>query len=351
MTEREFISNHSYVDIERGEVKAKCSSNIALVKYWGKYTPQLPANPSISYTLTNSLTHTVLEFKKSDKLSVDVYLGDSKQDKFSQRIEKYFLSIKPYVPFIDRYHYTIHTQNSFPHSSGIASSASGFGAVALCLLEMSELFGEKLTNEQRRIKASFLARLGSGSACRSLYKGLVVWGEHSEIPQSSDLYAIPFPFEVSTVFKEMQDTVLLIDEGRKEVSSTVGHRLMEGHFYAEARFAEARKNLSVLSKILQTGDLESFGRIVEHEALALHAMMMTSTPAFILMKPTTLAVIDKLWKFREETHAHLYFTLDAGANIHLLYPEREKDTAFNFIKDELLKYTKNGNFILDKALF
>ncbi|MDR2121604.1 MAG: diphosphomevalonate decarboxylase [Flavobacteriaceae bacterium] len=351
MTEKEFISNHSYAEKETGEVRAKCSSNIALIKYWGKYNPQLPANSSISYTLTDSFTETVLKFEKSEKLSVKVYLEDVFQEKFSHRIEEYFRSIKAYVPFIDQYSYIIHTRNTFPHSSGIASSASGFGAVAQCLMDMSGLLGEENTEEYKLTKASFLARLGSGSACRSLYKGLVVWGKHLEIPGSSDLYAIPFPFEVSPVFKKMQDTILLIHEGRKEMSSTVGHELMKNHPYAEARFAEAHKNLSDLSKILQNGDLESFGRIVEHEALTLHAMIMTSNPAFILMKPATLAVIDKLWKFRKETRTHLYFTLDAGANIHLLYPEEEKGLILNFIKNDLLKYTENGNSIQDKALF
>ncbi len=350
MIEKDFIYDYSYNLIDKGNVKAKCSSNIALIKYWGKYDPQLPANPSISYTLTDSFTETELRFEKSEKLSVQVYLGEEFQEKFSQRIEKYFHSIKSYLPFIDQYSYTIHTQNSFPHSSGIASSASGFGAIAQCLMKMSELLGES-EPEFQVAKASFLARLGSGSACRSIYNGLVVWGEHSDIPDSSDLYAVPFPFEVAPVFKEMQDTILLIHEGQKEISSSVGHGLMNNHPYAKARFAEAGKNLTDLIKILQTGDLKAFGQMVEHEALTLHAMMMTSQPAFILMKPATLATIDKIWKFRKETGAHLYFTLDAGANMHLLYPEKEKGLIFSFVNNDLLKYTENGKLLVDRVFY
>ncbi len=351
MTEKDFISDCLYTLVEKGEVKAKCSSNIALVKYWGKYDPQLPANPSISYTLTDSFTETVLRFEKAEKLSVQVYLNEVFQEKFSRRVEVYFNSIKSYLPFIDQYSYTLYTQNSFPHSSGIASSASGFGAIAQCLMDMEELLGKSYPDEYKTSKASFLARLGSGSACRSLYKGLVVWGEHPDIPYSSDLYAVPFPFETDPVFKEMQDTVLLIHEGQKEISSSVGHGLMNNHPYAKTRFSEAVKNLSALIPILKAGDLEAFGEMVEHEALTLHAMMMTSRPAFILMKPATLAVIDKIWKFRKETRAHLYFTLDAGANIHLLYPEREKGLIFSFIKNDLLKYTENSKLILDRVLY
>lgn len=351
MNEENFIPTHSHKEVANGEVKARCSSNIALVKYWGKYDFQLPANPSISYTLTNSFTETSITFKKSNDFSVELYLDNQFQEKFSSKIYTYFLSLKRFLPFIDSYSYSIYTKNSFPHSSGIASSASGFGALAKCLMEMSEMLGEITTEEFKLMKASFLARMGSGSACRSIYSGLAIWGKNPDIPSSSDLYAVSFPFEIAPIFKEMQDTILLVDEGQKQVSSTIGHSLMNGHPYADLRFKEASKNLSDMSQVLQSGDLEQFGKIVEHEALSLHAMMMTSSPAYILFKPNTLAILDKIWKFRRESNTHLYFTLDAGANVHLLYPEKEKGLIFSFIKNDLLKYTENGNLILDKVIF
>ncbi|CVK15493.1 diphosphomevalonate decarboxylase [Apibacter mensalis] len=351
MTEENFIPYESYKNIEHGEIKAKCSSNIALVKYWGKFDMQLPANPSISYTLTESFTETTIKFKKSDNFSVKLYLDNQIQEGFASKIYTYFRSIKKYLPFIDNYSYTIHTKNSFPHSSGIASSASGFGALALCLMNMSELLGESNTKEFKLTKASFLARLGSGSACRSIYKGLVVWGKSPDIISCSDLYAIPFPYEISPIFKEIQDTILLVHEGNKQVSSSIGHSLMKEHPYATSRFKQASKNLSEICKIIQSGDLEIFGEIVEHEALTLHAMMMTSSPPYILIKPNTLAIINKVWKFRQDSKSHLYFTLDAGANIHLLYPEREKGVINSFIKNDLIKYTENGNLISDRVLF
>jgi diphosphomevalonate decarboxylase len=351
MIEENFIPFESYKNIDQGEVKAECSSNIALIKYWGKFDMQLPANPSISYTLTESFTETTIKFKKSNDFSVKLYLDDQIQERFTSKIYAYFRSIKKYLPFIDNYSYTIYTKNSFPHSSGIASSASGFGALALCLMKMCELLGESTTKDFQLMKASFLARLGSGSACRSIYRGLVVWGKSSDITPSSDLYALPFPYEISPIFKEIQDTILLVHEGYKQVSSSIGHSLMNGHPYATSRFKEANKNLSEICEIIQSGDLDRFGKIVEQEALALHAMMMTSTPPYILIKPNTLAIIDKVWKFRQDSKAHLYFTLDAGSNIHLLYPEREKSLINSFIKNDLIKYTENGNLISDRVLF
>ncbi|MDR3272642.1 MAG: diphosphomevalonate decarboxylase [Flavobacteriaceae bacterium] len=349
MTEQNFISEFPYNFVEKGEVQAQCSSNIALVKYWGKYANQIPANPSISYTLTNSCTQTSIQFEKAEKMSVKVFLDEVLQEKFAEKIEKYFNSIQKYLPFITQYQYVIRTHNSFPHSSGIASSASGFGAIALCLIEIAEQLGEVFPSEMKKRKASFLARLGSGSACRSLYGGLAVWGKHEKIHESSDLYAVPFPFEIHENFKKIQDTVLLIHEGEKKVSSTVGHKLLENHPYAQVRFAEAYKNLASMIDILRSGDLEAFGQLVEHEALTLHAMMLTSTPAFILMKPMTVAAIEKIWNYRKLTGQPLYFTLDAGANIHLLYPEKDKNVIFNFIKNDLLKYTENGDYIRDES--
>jgi diphosphomevalonate decarboxylase len=202
-------------------------------------------------------------------------------------------------------------------------------------------------------KASFLARLGSGSACRSLYNGLVVWGKTDEVEGSSDLYAVKYPdSEIHPIFKNFNDWVLLIHEGQKTVSSTVGHGLMNTNPYAERRFQEARENFVPLKEIFKTGDLQGFIKLVEHEALTLHAMMMMSEPAFILMKTGTLEVINKLWKFREETGNPLFFTLDAGANVHLLFPENESTEAIKkFIETELLEHTQKGGVVKDVMRF
>jgi len=91
-----------------------------------------------------------------------------------------------------------------------------------------------------------------------------------------------------------------------------------------------------------------FIEVVESEALTLHAMMMTSLPYFILMKPNTLVVINKVWEYRKATGSKLCFTLDAGANVHLLYPNNEKDKVLSFITSELVAYCENGQYICDK---
>jgi len=340
--------------LKEGEVSAKSPSNIALVKYWGKKQHQIPTNSSISYTLTNSFTETTLKFtpKQASGFDVKVFLEGEYKESFAEKIITFFERISDYIPFLEQFTFEVQTSNSFPHSSGIASSASGMSAMALCLVQIEQLLGGTLSEEEVLKKASFLARLGSGSACRSVYNGLVEWGKNDFIAGSSDLYGTKYPdTEIHEVFKTFHDTILLIHEGQKSVSSTVGHNLMNGHPYAELRFEEANTNLEKLLPILKSGDVKAFGELVEHEALTLHAMMMMSNPAFILMKPNTVAAIDKLWEFRRETGNQLYFTLDAGANIHLLYPNVDAEAIELFIENELKQFCQNGNYIKDKVNF
>jgi len=121
-------------------------------------------------------------------------------------------------------------------------------------MSMEKALNPEMTDELFYKKASFLARLGSGSAARSIKGELVVWGAHKEIKESSDKFGIEFPHQVHENFKNYQDTILLVDKGEKVVSSTVGHNLMHGHPFAEKRFQQANENLSKLSEILQNGD-------------------------------------------------------------------------------------------------
>ena len=348
----EFQGNPNF-NISNQTVSASCPSNIALIKYWGKYENQIPANPSISYTLNHCKTNTSMEFFADEQFSVQTYLAGNEEKKFAEKIEKYFKNIEDFLPWILKGKYIIRTENTFPHSSGIASSASGFGAIAKCLMDLDEQFSGKIADDLKAKKESFLARLGSGSACRSLYNGLVVWGKTDEVEGSSDLYAVQYPDEeIHPIFKNFNDWVLLIHEGEKSVSSTVGHGLMKTNSYANRRFQEAHENFTILKEILKTGDLQNFIKLVEHEALTLHAMMMMSEPAFILMKTGTLEVINKIWNFRKETGLALFFTLDAGANVHLLFPEdSDSDKIKEFIVKELLQHTQNNGVVKDEMNF
>ena len=339
--------------LKKGKIRTKSPSNIALIKYWGKCGEQIPANASLSFTLSNSLTETELSFteKPADGFGFKFFFHGQHKPDFEPRIAVFLQRIAAQIPFLKDYYFEIHSYNTFPHSSGMASSASGMSALALALVQLERDLGGDLDAFAAARKASFLARLGSGSACRSIYKGLVVWGHTSVIPGSSDEYAIPYPHEVHPVFRGFQDTILLIHRGQKSVSSTIGHRSMQGHPYAKPRFKQAEKNLESLIPALKSGDLEAFGRLVEHEALSLHAMMMTAAPAYLLMLPNTVAVLQAVWDYRKQTRHPLYFTLDAGANVHLLYPKTHRQSILDFIDEELLRYCQEGHYITDRAAY
>ncbi len=359
MTEQDFILKSYNSDIESGSVKWSSPSNIALVKYWGKKEHQIPENPSISFTLSDCKTITEVTYtkKNSSDFSFDVYFEGETNEAFKPKIQTFFERIEAYIPFLRDYHFIIETSNTFPHSSGIASSASGMSAIALCLMSIEQslsvvtelsLSEVEASHNYFNNKASFLARLGSGSACRSIEGELVVWGKNDST-ESSDLYGVKYQGDVHPNFDQYQDAILLVDKGEKQVSSTVGHKLMFGHPFAKERFSQAHENLAKLKAILATGDLKAFVKIVESEALTLHAMMMTSMPYFILMKPNTLEIINKIWEYRAENDSNICFTLDAGANVHVLFPKNEKEQVYKFIKSELVAYCQNGHYICDSV--
>ena len=349
MTEKDFIPKSYSNSIDEGSFTWSSPSNIALVKYWGKKEHQIPENPSISFTLDNCKTTTTLSFLKKvnrGDFSFDVLLDGEQKDDFKPKIETFFKRVEAYLPFLKDYHFKIETSNTFPHSSGIASSASGMSALALCLMSVKQSLGLTITDFYH--EASEAARLGSGSGSRSVYGPLAAWGKHVEIEGSSDTHAVAYK-DVDPIFTDFQDTILLVEKGSKAVSSTVGHGLMNGHPYAEARFNQAHENQSVLLRAMLEGDVATFGELVESEALTLHGMMMTSMPYFILMKQGTLEIIERIWAYRENTGNPVYFTLDAGANVHVLYPKSHKDVILEFIDTELRTFCKDGSYLCDEV--
>lgn len=354
MTTLDTFKTTNYTKINsKGSFTFSAPSNIALIKYWGKKENQIPANPSLSFTLNNCKTVTTLQYesKKEKNISFDLLFEGQPKESFRPKIQKYFERIQELCPYILDYHFTIDTKNTFPHSSGIASSASGMAALSANVMALEKLVNPNETEDYYLQKASLLSRLGSGSACRSIKGNIVVWGETESIENSSDLFGVDFLYEVNSVFENYQDTILLVDKGEKQVSSTVGHELMHNHPFAERRFQQAHENISKLKEILKSGNLTEFIALVESEALTLHSMMMTSMPYFILMKPNTLEIINQIWKFRETTNVPVCFTLDAGANVHVLYSNNYKEEVQKFIADELAKYCQNNQFIHDEMGF
>jgi len=324
-----------------------CPSNIALVKYWGKKPGgiQLPANASISWSLSDLRATTTIEIqpKKAKESDLRFFLDGKSKASFEPKIKDFLSRISSELPFLNEVDLIISSQNNFPHGAGIASSAAGFGAMSMALVDAE---GILVPNSSKFLeKASWCARLGSGSASRSIYGAPAIWGETAAYESASDLYAVPFTESIHEDLNNWSDAVMIVDAGEKSVSSSQGHALLDEHAYANSRFKQAQSNLEELLNVLKNGDVDRFIALVESEALQLHSMMMSSIPYYMLMRPHTISIIQEIWAFRMESKLPICFTLDAGANVHVLYDSRYQKEIQNFINNRLLSYCQNGLYL------
>lgn len=334
---------------EIAQIAWKSPSNIAFIKYWGKHGVQLPANPSLSMTLDKCSTETkvrVYPRQAKGKFEFEFYFHGNKNPVFDDKIAQFFTRLEGRMSLFKNYRLIIESENNFPHAAGIASSASAMSALALCLATIEQRLLGGINGDFYKV-VSQLARIGSGSAARSLFKEFAVWGKSDIAHGSSDEFACPLKFPVHNKFRCLRDTILIVDKGEKKVSSTAGHSLMNNHPYAKQRFSEANKNLNELVSAMRTGNFELFAQILEHEALSLHAMMLTASPWYTLFTGASLEIMQKVRDFREVQKIELTFTLDAGPNVHLIYPAEEDNKVREFIEAELLVYCQDNQFIAD----
>ena len=331
------------------EVTWESPSNLAIVKYWGKHGQQLPRNASISMTLSEALTRTRLRWREGTGKLARFTVEGTESPAFAERVEKYLRSMRGELPWLERFDFEIETANTFPHSSGIASSASGMSALALCLGSVAASIGVLPEDgpAYRRV-VSHWARLGSGSAARSVCGPWMVWGKTEAFADTHHEHAM-YVEGHDPLFDTMRDAILIVSAGKKAVSSTAGHALMESHPHAAQRFANAERRMGELAQIMRSGDVDGFLAIAEAEALELHALMMTSSPPYLLMTPDTLAILHAVRRFREETGTSVGFSLDAGPNVHLLYPESAESAVHTFIEEELRSRCVDGRVLFDRA--
>lgn len=321
--------------IKKASIEYTSPSNIAFVKYWGKRSGQIPENPSLSMTLSECYTSMKINFTKAKRFQVKSFLFEKREnDQFKEKIYKKLILLLDMneLDYLNDYELDIESFNSFPHSSGIASSASSFSALILCLVRMES---KLLQREFDLERVSFLSRLCSGSASRSIYPRFSHWGE-SSIKGSSNLFARAIDFKEV----ELCDSILVVSSHEKSVSSSMGHELMSLNPYKRTRYKNALDNFDKINNALIAKDFSSFGKILEQEAMELHALMLCSSPSVFLLEPHSLTLIDKVKDFRIKTGLPLYYTIDAGPNIHLIYPDSIKGEVLDFIKKDLLVYVQ-----------
>lgn len=331
----------------------RAPSNIALIKYWGKKALQIPINGSLSISLDKCCTTTFLSFSKKEladkEIDLQYFFQNERHPKFETKVTGLLNSILPEMSWLATYQLIFHSENNFPHSTGIASSASSMAALALCLVSLEESEKGKYPDVAAFYRrASYLARLGSGSASRSVYGGLVSWGSTPEITGSTDQHATPFQLSEESRFNSIMDAILIVSTKEKAVSSSAGHSMMADHPYREGRIIQANNNLRSITKAIREENYSLTGEIAENEALSLHALLISSLAGGVLLHPNTLQILEEIRQFRASTDVELFFTIDAGPNVHLIYFEDDREKILPFIRQKLVQYCENGEWIDDK---
>jgi diphosphomevalonate decarboxylase len=288
----------------RLEATATAPSNIAFIKYWGNLDAdrRLPFNDSLSMNLSAAYTRTRVRFLPGEGHDRVVLDGETRFGPSRDRVVEHLDRIRRRAGL--RAAAVVESHNSFPMGTGIASSASGFAAltVAGCAAAGLDLTEAEL---------SALARLGSGSAARSIPAGFVEW-RAADTDEGSFASSIAAPDHW-----DLRDVVAIVSREHKRHGSTDGHAAALASAFFPARLGELRQRLPLVRRALLERDMSAFGPAVEAEALSLHAVAMTGRPPILYWEPATVALLGQVARWRRDGLA-AYFTLDAGPNVHLL---------------------------------
>ncbi len=284
---------------------ASACSNIALIKYWGKrdFEWNIPLNDSVSMTLSEAVTTTTVEWDPELKQD-EIYLGGERVlDQRGLRVSRYLDRIREQYY---RMHARVASVNSFPAGTGIASSASGFAALGLAAIAA---LGEGLPDE---VEMTRWARRGSGSACRSIQAGFVEWvGGDDDASSVSRQLASPDHWD-------LRDFVVVLSRAPKAISSSEGHRIAARHPFMAARQEHLAARMLAVKGALANRDMATLGALVEHEAMEVQAIMMSGEPSALYLQGETIRLIHALRSWREDEGLPVWFTLDAGPNLHVL---------------------------------
>jgi len=290
--------------------------NIAFVKYWGKRDPKLnlPNNSSVSMTLDDNFkTTTSVLF--SNKLGADqVYINDELQEISGENASEKSKFIKIVLDQMraragSKTNALIVSQNSFPSSSGMASSASGAATLVFAL-------STALNLELKPQDMSIIARQISGSACRSLYGGIVEWEKGSN-PDGSDSYAKQVVAQ--DYWPNLIDMVVIVDPSKKKVSSSEGHALIDTSPLYPNRPAFAEDNVVKIKEAVLKQDFGTMAEVIMRDSNDMHATMLDSWPPVMYLNDTSRAIINAVHELNAKNGRNVAaYTFDAGPNAHII---------------------------------
>ncbi|WP_298622481.1 diphosphomevalonate decarboxylase [uncultured Legionella sp.] len=305
---------------------SQAPANIALIKYMGKKNQDsnLPDNASLSYTLNDLLTTVKLELLPGKKdLWESLNIPGAAEFNLSSAGQKRYIDhlarLKDYFGYTGGF--LIQSSNNFPHSSGLASSASSFAALTKCaVLALSELTNKNVLSIDEQ---AYLSRLGSGSSCRSFYSPWAIWDEQG-------VRTIDLPY------KNLIHQVIVVSNQEKEVSSSEAHRRVKtSPFYAD-RSERAEERLKLLLDAFMLEDWANIYKICWHEFQDMHNLFSSCEQPFTYISKSSMDILKILESKWEDEGDGPIVTMDAGPNIHLLYREDQADKARQFKSQYLL---------------
>lgn len=306
-------------------VTAVACANIAFVKYWGNRDEKLrlPANPSLSMNLAGLETVTTVEFDAAG-LDSDVVVigGETQSGAQRERVVAHLDLVRERAGLCAPAR--VESRNNFPAGAGIASSASAFAALTLAA---SRAAGLDLTERELTV----LARLGSGSAARSVPAGFVELLAGPEAA-SDDAYArsIAPPDHWNLV-----DVIAVVSQKHKAVGSTSGHALARTSPLQPGRVAGAAERVDRCRDAVLSRNFAQLAELVELDSNLMHAVMMTSNPALFYWEPITLAIMKAVRRWRTEDELAVCYTIDAGPNVHCLCPPEAAPEVERRLRDNL----------------
>lgn len=292
--------------------EAFAPSNIALVKYWGKRDTDLnlPVTNSLSLSLGNLGAQTKVCYtdQNHDTIIVNGIEADT-HSKFSHRLTEFLDAFRPNPQTF----YHVETNTNIPIGAGLASSAAGFAALTLAL---DDFYNWRLPTEL----LSIFARLGSGSACRSIYTGFVEW-QAGTAKDGHDSYAVP----ITVTWPELCMAVLVVNDQEKYLSSRKAmQQTVSSSILYQSWPQQVEHDLHLMKMAIDQKDFELLGKTAEQNALAMQATMLASWPPILYNQPESLAIIQAIWQMRAND-TPVYFTQDAGPNIKLLFLENDME--------------------------
>lgn len=289
----------------KSSATAEACANIAFIKYWGNRPEgnNLPLNPSISMTLASCTSRTTVVLLPGAEADEFILNGKAGAQRALQRVSGLLDAIRGLVGSDTRAR--VQSENTFPSGCGIASSASGFAALALA---GAAAYG--LDADPREL--SRLARLGSGSAARSVPAGFVELH-----PGTTHEDAVAEQIAPETAWPELRDMIVIVSQAEKPTPSADGHRVAHTSEMLAARLAAVPERARRVRQAIRDRDLTALGEAAEQDMLSMHAVMLTSKPPLIYWAPSTLDVIQAVWELRRRG-TEAYVTLDAGPNAHVL---------------------------------